>query len=277
MIKLILDSIFFLDGGAMMGIVPRVLWSKFHEPDERGRIRLASRVVLFEEKTSGRLWLIESGMGNGWDKKNMDIYGIEKVDGGVSGQLTSMGLSPEDVTDIILTHLHFDHSAGLVSYCDDGKPELTFPSAKIHVQEKQLRWALNPSIRDALSFRKKDIEFLTANGQINLLDGDCHLSDSVSVTCFFGHTDAMQGVKIETESGIFVVPGDLIPVFSHVRLPWIMAYDNRPLITVEEKKKFLHDAHRGEWVILSVHDEKIPSAKIIQKDDGRYDIEVVNL
>jgi glyoxylase-like metal-dependent hydrolase (beta-lactamase superfamily II) len=276
MLRTIVDSEFLLDGGAMNGIVPRVLWSKPHPPDGQGRIRLASRVTIFEEKAAGRLWLIEAGMGDGWDEKKTDIYGIKKIAGGLKAGLAQAGISPGDVTDIVLTHLHFDHATGAVTH-EEGGTRLAFPDAKIHVQEKQLAWALSPSMKDSGSYRPGDIEILASCGRLVPVDGPRELSPSLSVSPFHGHTEAMQTVTIRDGDETFVVAADLVPMFSHVRIPWVMAYDNRPLQTIEEKRRFLEEAAAKRWTVISVHDALTPAAKIIRTGEDRYEAEPVEL
>ncbi|MFH1435439.1 MAG: MBL fold metallo-hydrolase [Pseudomonadota bacterium] len=263
MIRAIVDCEFLLDGGAMNGIVPRALWKKHHPPDDEGRIELVCRCHVFEDKKDGRLWLVEAGMGDGWSEKERQIYGIRPVEGGVTiaSGLKKIGYAADDVTDLVLTHLHFDHAAGAVTR-EDGRTRLTFPRAAIHVQRSQLDWALAPSARDADSFRPDDVKFLASSKNLALVDGAKKLSDTVSVDPFYGHTQGMQTVTIRCSGGTVVVAADLIPIFSHVRIPWVMAYDNHPLKTIEEKTRFLRQAEDLGWIIASVHDAKIPAATI---------------
>ena len=269
MIRTIVDSTIMLDGGAMNGIVPLPLWSKPHPPDDRGRIEMASRVTVFRNDASGRIWLVEAGMGDGWDGKQIDIYGIAKVGGGLTAQLGAMGISSEDVTDVILTHLHFDHAAGALTH-ENGRTRLTFPRANIFVQRSQMDWALSPSVKDAGSYRERDIEYLASCPNVMLLDGSGDLSASVSVTSLRGHTEGMQTVSIREQGQEFVVAADLIPLFSHVRIPWIMAYDNQPIVTAAEKAAFLKRAASQGWTVVSVHDAQTAAARIEEAGDNQY-------
>jgi glyoxylase-like metal-dependent hydrolase (beta-lactamase superfamily II) len=269
MIRTIVDSRIMLDGGAMNGIVPLPLWSRPHPPDSRGRIQMVTRTTLFSEEDSDRTWLVETGMGDGWDEKQMDIYAIEKIGGGLVGQLRAMGISPEDVTDLILTHLHFDHAAGTLTH-DKGQTRLTFPKANIFIQRSQMDWALSPSIKDAGSYRSQDVEYLASCPNVVLLDGSCDLSESVSVTAHRGHTEGMQTVAIREKGQDFVVAADLVPLFSHVRIPWIMAYDNEPVVTVREKTVFLKQAAGEGWIVISVHDAEAPAAKIEEVGENQF-------
>ena len=276
MLTTIVDAHFLLDGGAMNGIVPRALWSRPHPPDADNRIDLVMRLTLFEEKASGRLWLVEAGMGDGWDEKETGIYGIRKVDGGAVPQLRRRGIAPEDVTDLILTHLHWDHCAGAFTH-EGGSIRLTFPRARLHVQRRQLDWALSPPLKDAGSYRAEDMALLASSPGLTLADGEAALSPAVSVAPLFGHTDGMQTVSIREGGETFVVAADLVPMFSHVRIPWVMAYDNRPLVTIEEKTRFLEEAAGRGWTVISVHDADTAAARIRRTGEGRYEAVPVDL
>jgi len=268
-IRTIVDSSVMLDGGAMNGIVPLPLWSKLHPPDDRGRIEMVSRVTVFRDDASGRVWLVEAGMGDGWDGKQIDIYAIAKMGGGLSAQLGEMGISAEDVTDVVLTHLHFDHAAGAVTHVN-GRTRLAFPKATIFIQRSQMDWALSPSVKDAGSYREKDIEYLASCPNVVLLDGSADLSTSVSVTSLRGHTEGMQIVSIWEQGHEYVVAADLIPFFSHVRIPWIMAYDNQPIVTAAEKAAFLKRAASRALTVISVHDAQTAAARIEEVGDSQY-------
>ena len=254
----------------MNGIVPRALWSKPHPPDDQGRIELVMRVTLFEEKEAGLLWLVEAGMGDGWSEKETGMYAIEKLEGGIAAGIEKLGIAASDVTGLVLTHLHFDHCAGAFTR-RGGKPRLAFPNAKIYVQRRQMDWALSPPLKDQGSYRAGDMELLASSPNLVLLDGEARLSDAVSVSPLYGHTDGMQTVTLRSGGGTYVVAADLIPMFSHVRIPWVMAYDNFPLTTMEEKKKFLEQAAAESWTLISVHDAACEAARIRKTGDLRFE------
>jgi glyoxylase-like metal-dependent hydrolase (beta-lactamase superfamily II) len=276
MIRTIVDSRFRLDGGAMNGIVPRALWSRPHPPDDQGRIELVMRVTLFEEREAGLLWLVEAGMGDGWSEKETGIYAIERPGGGIAAGLEKLGIAAADVTGLVLTHLHFDHCAGAFTRRGGGL-SLTFPDAKIYVQRRQMDWALRPPLKDLGSYRAGDMELLAASPNLVLLDGEARLSDAVSVSPLYGHTDAMQTVTLRSSGETFVVAADLIPMFSHVRIPWVMAYDNFPLTTIEEKKRFLERAAAESWTLISVHDAAHEAARIRKTGELRFEALSANL
>jgi len=276
MLTTLIDSEIHLDGGAMNGVVPRPLWSKHTPPDEQGRIKLVTRCVLFKEERQGRIWLIETGMGNGWDGKSQRIYGITKVNGGLLPGLAEIGMAPEEITDIVLTHLHFDHSAGTVIHGNDAV-RLAFPKARIHAQKQQMEWARNPSQKDRASYRPADLCCIAASEQLVLHDGPTQLSPAVSVNPYHGHTAGMQTVTLRWDGVDYVFAADLIPIFSHIRLPWVMAYDNHPVTTVEEKHAFLDKAAALGQVIISAHDPVTAAGRIGVAEPGRYQLDPVRL
>jgi len=273
----IVDSDFWLDGGAMHGIVPRPLWEKRHPPDDRGRIRMVSRVLLYEEAREGRLWLVEAGVGDGWDAKKVEIYGMRPEGGGLAGELRALGRSPDDVTDVVLTHLHFDHAAGAVTRAG-GEARPAFPRARIHVQRRQLEWALRPHAKDAGSYRAGDAQALAASPLLATADGEARLSPTVSVAPVEGHTAAMQVVTIEAGDGRVVqVVSDLVPTFAHLRPAWVMAYDNNPLVSVDEKRAFLARAAARRHVLVSVHDAQQAAVTIRAAAPDLYEAEPCTL
>ena len=276
MLKPITDSEIYLDGGAMNGVVPRTLWSKHSPPDARGRIKLVTRCVLFRDTARGRTWLIDTGMGDGWDEKSQRIYGITKVSGGLPTSLKTAGIAPADVTDVVLTHLHFDHCAGTVTH-DGDTVRLAFPKARIHIQKKQLEWALKPSLKDRASYRQDDLSCIAASTQLVLHDGAAQLSPGVSVTPCNGHTAGMQTVTLHSAGTDYVFAADLIPIFSHIRIPWVMAYDNYPVTTMEEKRAFLDRAAALGQVIISAHDPVTEAGRVKRIEANRYELMPVEL
>ena len=168
-IDLLSDGVYRLDGGAMFGVVPRVLWEKKHPPDEQNRVELALNCLLLRD--GERCVLIDNGMGDGWSEKEQAIYGLERPKGGLLEGLQRHGVEPKDITDVVLTHLHFDHAGGSVSMAD-GEPRLTFPQAQHWLQKTNLRWAQNPSERDRVSYRADKWELLLGDPErLRLVDG----------------------------------------------------------------------------------------------------------
>ncbi len=256
---------FRLDGGAMFGIVPKPLWQRRIAPDERNRIPLHMRCLLLED--DGRLILIDNGVGDKYDAKFQDIFAIDHDEHTLHASLNDAGFSPDDVTDVILTHLHFDHAGGSTTRQGD-RLVPAFPNATYHVQHTHLDWARQPNEREKASFLSENIEPLVASGQINRIDGAGAVFPGIEVMLVNGHTEAQQMVKITGPEGTLVFVADLLPTSHHLRAPWIMAYDVRPLVTLQEKKAFLDEALAGGWHLFFEHDPDVPLASLEQTERG---------
>jgi glyoxylase-like metal-dependent hydrolase (beta-lactamase superfamily II) len=266
------DGTYFLDGGAMFGVVPKVLWSKHHASDEANRIELALNCLLL--RGDGRVILIDVGMGNGWSEKEQRIYGLSRPEGGLVDDLARQGVAPEDVTDVVLTHLHFDHAGGVVTFAADGSSRLTFPRAKHWVQEKHLRWAEDPTERDRRSFlserwrplRGENVELLET------IDGPGEFLPELEAIVVNGHSSGQQLILVgpKGEQRILYC-ADLVPFASQVRIPWIMAFDLNPLITLQEKKEILARAATEGWILCFEHDNQMTAARL-SAEDGRVEV-----
>lgn len=261
----IIESGFFaLDGGAMFGIIPKALWQKTNPPDEANRIKMSTRNLLLE--SDSKKILIDTGMGNKWDEKLKNIYAIdEKIS--MNGFLVQMGLNSEDITDVILTHLHFDHTGGSTEL-KDGNLEPAFPNAKYYVQKKNYDWAINPSDRDKGSYIKENFQPLFEEGVLNFVNGNTQFDDEIEFEVINGHTFSQQIVKISDGTNTFLFCADLIPTFGHIPLPYIMGYDLQPLVTLEEKKKYLQLALEENWKLFFGHDPEIAFATIKKYGEG---------
>ena len=256
---------FGLDGGAMFGMVPRPLWERRIAPDARNRIALHMRCLLLEG--DGRLILIDNGIGDKYDAKFKDIFAIDHAHSTLQGSLGAAGFSANDVTDVILTHLHFDHGGGSTTRRDD-RLALTFPNATHHVQQAHLDWARQPTMREKASFLPGNIEPLVASGQLNRVAGEGALFPGIDVMLVNGHTESQQLVKISGVEGTLVFVADLLPTSHHLRLPWIMAYDVRPLVTLQEKQDFLTQALASGWHLFFEHDPEVTVASLVQTERG---------
>ncbi len=242
---------FGLDGGAMFGVVPRALWARHIRPDEKNRIPLAARCLLLEGE--GRLVLIDAGLGAKGDEKFADIYALDYAHSELHRSLREAGFCAADVTDVVYTHLHFDHCGGGTANGPHG-PVLAFEQARHHVQRAHWEWARRPNAREAASFMKENIEPLAQSGQAHLVDGPGFLFPGVEVLVFHGHTEAQQLVKISDEDRTLVFVADLFPTMAHMKTVWSTAYDIRPLATLEEKAGFLEEAVEGGWDLFFEHD-----------------------
>lgn len=262
-------GLFSLDGGAMFGIVPWVFWSKTNPPDERQRIQLAARCWLIQG--NGKTILVDDGNGMKWPDKLKDIYRLDNSRADLFSSLKKFGVTREDVTDVILTHLHFDHAGGS-TILNNGKLEPAFPRAKYYVQRKQWELSQSPSDKDRASFMNDDFMPLMDRGILELIDGDVEMFPGIDVLVCNGHTSAQQLPKISDGRTAMLFCCDLIPTTSHIPFPYIMAYDVRPLVTLEEKKRILPQAFEEQWVLFLEHDP-LTEAITLKKTDKGYAID----
>ncbi len=265
-IDVVETGIFGLDGGAMFGIVPKPLWSKVYHPgDELNRIPLSSRALLV--RWENHILLVDVGNGTKMNEKFRSIYNIDKEKSSFDFALQPFGIKPEDVTDVILTHLHFDHAGGSTTI-KNGKVIPTFFNAKYYLQKYQLKWAQNPTEKDAASFIPDNYVPLIREGVLETLDGEGEIYPGISVLPFFGHTRAMQTVKIHDAGLSLLYCADLIPTSAHIQAPFIMGYDNDPLVTLREKKSLLPRACEENWMLVFEHDAFIQAARIEINNKG---------
>jgi glyoxylase-like metal-dependent hydrolase (beta-lactamase superfamily II) len=263
-LSIIESGSFGLDGGAMFGIIPKLLWQKTNLADEVNRVRLATRNLLLE--SDSRKILIDTGMGDKWDEKLKNIYAVdEKLSMG--SELSDKGLKADDITDVILTHLHFDHTGGSTIKLE-GKLQPAFPNAKYYVQKQNYDWAVNPSDRDKGSYIKENFQLLFEERVLKFTNGNEQFDDEIEFIVINGHTFGQQMVKISDSQNTILFCSDLMPFVSHVPLPYIMGYDLQPLVTLEEKKKYLKIALQENWKLFFGHDPEIAFATIKKFGEG---------
>ncbi len=248
---------FALDGGAMFGVVPFVFWSRTNPPDDRMRIELASRSLLV--RGDGRTILVDNGNGNKFSEKLKDIYRLDVSESDLLTSLARHGVKPEDVTDVILTHLHFDHAGGS-TIRQDGTLIPAFPKARYYVQRKQWEQSQTPTEKDRASFMPDDFLPLKNHGVLEFLDGEGELFPGIDLLVCDGHTTAQQLPRLSDGETTLLFCCDLVPTASHVPLPYVMAYDLRPLVTIDEKKLLLGRAAEEEWLLFLQHD---PATEVI--------------
>jgi len=258
---------FALDGGAMFGIIPKPLWERRIAADDRNRIPLHMRCLLLQ--STDRCILIDNGLGTSYSDKFADIYAVDHQFATLSASLTRVGVAPADVTDVILTHLHFDHCGGSTRRTEEGELELVFPNAQHYVQRSHWDWAAAPNVREEGSFLEDNLAPLDAAGQLQFVDGDEELFPGITVHPVHGHTEAQQIVKIsDTQGNTLVFVADLLPTTAHLAPAWNMAYDVRPLQTIDEKAAFLDDAVDGGWSLFFEHDPEVAVADVHRTDRG---------
>ncbi len=256
---------FALDGGAMFGVVPRPLWQKTNPPDERNRIAMATRPLLLVD--GSRCILVDTGNGAKLPQKLAEIYRVDAPADAVSVALARFKLTPADITDVILTHLHFDHAGGSTVRTAGGVAP-AFPNARYVVQHDHWRAALHPTERDRASFFADDFLPLREAGLLEFTDGEGELFPGIRLRLFHGHTRAMQVPLISDGGATLLYCADLVPMATHVQLPWIMGYDLRPLVTLEEKRSTLDAAADEGWILALEHDPAVEAVTITRSEKG---------
>ncbi len=257
---------FALDGGAMFGVVPKNLWSKaYHPGDEQNRIPMAARVLVV--RWDEHVMLVDTGNGDKMSEKLKSIYGVDNSRYSLLDSLTELGLQPEMITDVLLTHLHFDHAGG-ATRLQNGESVPAFKNARYYVQREHYAWALSPTEKDRASFWPENYQPIVEHGQMELVDGPGDIFPGVSVECFHGHTKALQMLRLHDGNQTLVFPADLMPTHAHVPVPYVMGYDNFPLTTIEEKKHTLNRAAEEQWVVVFEHDALLQASTIRRTEKG---------
>lgn len=257
---------FALDGGAMFGVVPKTLWSKRIPVDDKNRIDMRLRCLLLQG--DGRNILVDCGMGAKWDEKMRGIYRLDYSRSSLEKSLAAHNLTADKITDVILTHLHFDHAGGSTFKNPQGKLFPTFPKATYYVQKQNLEWAQNPTEKDRASYIKEDWEPLLAAGVLKVVDGEREILPGIQVKLFFGHTQGIQLPLIEDGHQALFFCGDVIPTSVHLGIPWVMAYDNFPLTTMKEKTEILRQAVKEKWILVFEHCPHVAASFIEQMEKG---------
>ncbi len=259
---------FRLDGGAMFGVVPKVLWQRTNPADEYNRILMAMRALLVIE--NNRIVLIDNGIGHKYDEKFAKNYAIDHETYTLESSLHQIGVSLEDITDVVLTHLHFDHCGGTTALDNNGNPYIIFPNARIWVQKRHLAWALNPNPREKASFLKENIEPIARSEQLQLLDGETELFPGFSIKVVNGHTEAQQLPIIQYKDYTILYAADLFPTHGHIPLPYVMSYDVRPLITLQERQEFLPWIVNNNVILFYEHDPYYECGTVKINEKGKY-------
>lgn len=247
----------------MFGVVPKVIWQKIHTPDSNNLCTWAMRCLLIEE--GDRLILIDTGMG---DKQSDKFFGYYYPHGEATllSSIKKHGFTPEDVTDVILTHLHFDHCGGAV-YRDGDKLKATFPNAVYWSHPDHWDWASTPNDREKASFLPENFQPLQANGQLQFVP-EGEIAPGVSYELAYGHTEAQIIPHIQYKDKTIVYMADLLPSPGHMPLPYVMGYDVRPLVTLKEKKSFLDRAVENDYLLYFEHDPKIELCTLQHTEKG---------
>ncbi|MDY0077985.1 MAG: MBL fold metallo-hydrolase [Bacteroidales bacterium] len=243
---------FKLDGGAMFGVVPKVLWQKLYPADENNLCNWAMRCLLVVD--GERRILIDNGIGNKQDENWLKHYYLNG-DATLEKSLAEAGFKPEDITDMIITHMHFDHCGGSVNYnADKSGFELAFPNATYWTSKQQFEWATHPNRREEASFLKENILPIQESGKLKLIEEEGEYIPNITFKLYNGHTEGQLIPHINYDGKTVVFMADLMPSAAHIPMPWIMAYDTRPLETLKDKERFYAEALASDYVLFLEHD-----------------------
>lgn len=251
---------FGLDGGAMFGIVPKVLWQKENPADEQNRIDMRTRCLLIRDAKTKRNILVDCGLGDKDDAKFKERYKIAPY--ALDRELAKHGIKSEDITDVIATHFHFDHMGGLTKFDSAGKLVSRFPNARIWAQERNWNHAWKPNEKDKASYLLDNYSIYQGDSRLQLVNGPEEIMPGISMVISEGHTIGMQHPLISDGTTSLIYCADIIPMSAHVRTAWVMGYDCFPLTTIEEKKKILRDCVDKETVVFFEHCPYMDGARI---------------
>jgi glyoxylase-like metal-dependent hydrolase (beta-lactamase superfamily II) len=259
---------FRLDGGSMFGIIPKLLWERERRPDERNRIQLGANCPLLRGR--GEVLLIDSGNGTKLGPKEQEIFALAP-EISLVGSLAELGVRPEEVTLVLYTHLHMDHCGGGTIAGPDDAAVPTFPNARYLVQRQEWEDALANRSTMRVSYRPENLLPLQESGLLQLLDGDTDLLPGIRTVVTGGHTRAHQMVRIDPGRVPTLCFGDLVPTTSHLRAPYLMAYDLFPYDTMQRKMPLIEQAAREGWTVVWGHDPDLPVGRIVDAGGGRYE------
>ncbi|QIL41292.1 MBL fold metallo-hydrolase [Pedobacter sp. HDW13] len=266
---------FKLDGGAMFGVVPKAIWQKTNPADANNLCTWAMRCLLIEE--GNQLILVDTGIGNKQDEKFFSHYYLHGDDT-IEKSLAALGFSTSDITDVFLTHLHFDHVGGAVVR-DGEKLKPAFSKATYWSNEKHWQWAVEPNAREKASFLKENILPIQESGQLKFVTEQENIAwqKDINISFAYGHTDAMMLPKINYKGKTIVYMADLLPSVGHLPLPYVMAYDMFPLKTLTEKQAFLEEAVSNNYILYLEHDPVNECCTLQRTEKGIRVAETFNL
>lgn len=256
---------FMIDGGAMFGVVPKSLWEKKYPANEKNLCNFSMRSLLID--TEGRKILIDAGVGNKQDEKFFRHYYLNGTHS-LKDSLEKTGNSPDDITDVVLTHLHFDHCGGAVEYNKDNELKPTFINAKYWISRQQWDWAINPNQREKASFLQENFMPIKNNGQLEIIENDFELVPGVELRLYNGHTNGQIIPFIKYNNKTIVFAADLIPTSVHIPLSWICGYDIKPLVAMNEKKDFLEQALANNYILFFEHDINVECCSLKMTEKG---------
>ena len=258
---------FKLDGGAMFGVVPKTLWNRHNPADENNLCTWAMRCLLIEN--GNRLMLVDTGLGSKQTEKFFSYYQPNREEN-LENSLKQLGFHPSDITDVLLTHLHFDHCGGAVNLEKDGTHSIAFSQAQYWVSKGQWETSHQPNPREKASFLAENFDPIQASGQLNLIENASSLNfDGVDFITVNGHTEQMILPLVEMNGRKVVYLADLMPSIDHINPSWVMAYDIRPLDTMKERQSLIDKAIKEDWILFFEHDAKNEAALLSTNENGK--------
>ncbi|MEA3503697.1 MAG: MBL fold metallo-hydrolase [Bacteroidota bacterium] len=264
-VKPVMADIWKMDGGVTFGVVPKALWTRSYPEDENNLVKLASRCLLIESE--GRKILVNAGMGR---KQNAKYYKFKYIDDSVSllDSLKNIGVSPDEITDVLFTHLHDDHVGGATVLNENGDSVTLFKNADYWCSETQWNWAINPNIREAASFLPENLIPLRESGRLKFTHPDKEFVKGVVLKEYEGHTKGLLVPIIDTGSKVFAYVSDLIPLTAHIPLVYISSVDIQPMKVLEEKESFLNEVVENNYTLLFEHDYYTECATVLKNEKG---------
>ena len=262
-VEVVSDCEFRLDGGAMFGVVPRNLWSRVHPPDDQNRIRMNMN-CLFIEADDERI-LIDTGIGEKWSEKHRAMYGINRTRSFDESLQAIAGVTSEDITIVINTHLHFDHAGGNSIWNEAGQAVPAFPNARYFISRAEYEHAESPNERDRASYFSENWQPMKESGQLELKAADYEVVPGLTMETHAGHNRSMQCARLAQGGKTLFGFADLVPTRAHVPYAWVMGYDLYPVETVAAKKRLLPQAARENWTCLFYHDPDAALGRIVEE------------
>ena len=249
----------------MFGVIPKALWSRQVQSDENNTVELSLRSLLVE--TEGRVILVDTGWG---DKQDEKFFRHAYLHGGsgLTGGLAECGYRPEDITDVIITHLHADHCGGCFANAPGGGVAAVFPNATYHISRVQWEWANDSNLREEDAFLPENIRPFGESGRLNLVEEGGELCPGVSLRLCYGHTPGLIIPVIRNNGRVFIYAGDLMPATAHIPLLWNMAYDLLPLVTIAEKQEILEEGLRNGYILIFQHDPQTECCTLSETPKG---------
>ncbi|HVJ08556.1 MAG TPA: MBL fold metallo-hydrolase [Acidisarcina sp.] len=258
------DGFFFLDGGAMFGVVPKPMWEKRAPADEENRILLGTNTVVV--RTGKHTVAIETGLGNKLSSRMREIFGAKQL---LPESFRAAGIRPEEVDIVINSHLHFDHSGWNTTKTADGRIVPTFPNARYFAHRGEVEHGHLQLERDGVSYISENYDPLIASGQMTLLDGPCEIVPGISVDMYPGHTAQLMGISIDSAGERACYISDLIPTSAHLDITWVMGYDLDPVTCIAQRKRFYSRAIPEKWLVLFTHDHHRPMGYVELNERGK--------